>query len=291
MSIQERTMRVYMMTDLEGVAGVIDSLNWCHAESPYYPQARDLLTGEVNAAIEGFLEAGATDILVADGHGPGAINPSLLHANAALARNWLPGRPYPFSLDERPFDVAAWIGQHPKAGTVGGHLCHTGNMGVRDASINGRSVGELGRVAMCAAELGVRAIFATGCEAFTREAQDLAPGIETVAVKRGVQTEPGHHLPKDAYARHNTAAVHLSPVEARRRIRDGAARALARARKEDFGRLPLAPPYEEVIVLRSDAVNPPRISRHSHPASVIELLNVSREFKPIAGLDPMKAIG
>jgi len=267
-------MRVYIMTDLEGVAGVLDSENWCLKDSRYYEQAKQLLTEEVNAAVEGFVAGGATDVLVADGHGWGGINPLLLHPAARLARNWPEGCPYPFSLDSDRFDVAAWVGQHPKAGTVGGHLTHTGSMEVRELRVNGVSMGEFGEIALCAAELGVRCVFASGCEAFTREAAQFIPGIETVAVKRGTQTSPGHNLSATAYRRHNIAAIHLSPEEARLRIRTGAKRALERARTEDFGRVPLPKaPYEMIVVMRASDSRPARVLRRRHPSSVIGLLN------------------
>jgi len=86
-------MRIYIMTDLEGVCGVTDFDNWCGPEGRYYEAARELLTGEVNAAVEGFLAAGAREILVADGHGCGAIDLRRLHPAASLARNW--NRPPP----------------------------------------------------------------------------------------------------------------------------------------------------------------------------------------------------
>ena len=76
-------MRVYIVTDLEGVAGVHDIENWCEPASPNYARAKELLTLEVNAAIAGFRAAGATDILVADGHGCGGI------ANRALSFGWV----------------------------------------------------------------------------------------------------------------------------------------------------------------------------------------------------------
>ena len=279
-------MRVYIMTDLEGVAGVLDSVNWCLPDSRYFDKAKGLLTREVNAAIEGFAEGGGTEFLVADGHGPGAIDPDLLHPKAELARNWPAGKAYPFSVDDT-FDVAAWVGQHPKAGTVRGHLCHTGNMGVRDLSINGVSIGEFGEMALCAGELGVRTIFASGCEAFTQEAREFVPGVETVAVKRGSQTEPGHNVPAVAYRRHNASAVHLAPEEARARIRAGAQKAIERAQAEDFGLVKMDPPYRRVTVFRSDEMNPPRIRRDEHPSSVIELCNSSGPLEPI-DMDPMQ---
>lgn len=267
-------MRVYIMTDLEGVAGVLDSENWCHKDSRYFDAAKELLTREVNAAVEGFVAAGATEVLVADGHGWGGIVPSLLHPRAELAAHWPEGRAYPFAMDSRPFDVAAWVGQHPKAGTPEGHLCHTGSMDVRELRVNNRSMGEFGEIALCAAELGIRCILAAGCEAFTREAAGFVPGIETVAVKRGVQTDPGHSLSATAYRRHNAAAIHLAPEEARRRIAVGAQRALERARAEPIGRVAMPPaPYEAVMVMRAGDAVPARVFQRRHECSVIAMLN------------------
>ena len=47
---------------------------------------------------------------------------------------------------------------------------------------NGRPMGEFGECAVCASQLGLRTIFGSGDLAFTKEAQALVPGIETVAV-------------------------------------------------------------------------------------------------------------
>ena len=66
-------MRVYLMTDLEGVAGVQNSLEWTRPGQYWYDLARQLLTQEANAAVAGFIAAGADEVLVADGHGPGAV--------------------------------------------------------------------------------------------------------------------------------------------------------------------------------------------------------------------------
>ena len=102
--------KVFIMTDMEGVAGVLDFDNWCTPESRYYDLGKEFLTLEVNAAIEGFARGGATEFLVADGHGHGGINPKLLDPRAELARSWAP-HSYPFSL-EKGFAFAAWVGQH-----------------------------------------------------------------------------------------------------------------------------------------------------------------------------------
>ena len=63
-------VKVYIVTNLEGVAGVVHS-SQVQPGSPFYEEARRLLTGEVNAAIAGALRGGATEVVVNDGMGAG----------------------------------------------------------------------------------------------------------------------------------------------------------------------------------------------------------------------------
>ena len=56
-------MRIFLMTDLEAVAGVIDFENWCTPQSRYNDQAKELLTEEVNAAIDGFFRADVIEVM------------------------------------------------------------------------------------------------------------------------------------------------------------------------------------------------------------------------------------
>jgi D-amino peptidase len=273
-------MKLYIMTDLEGVAGVLNFDDWTGPGKPYYDTAKELLTAEVNAAIEGFFAGGATNILVSDGHGPGAIDIRRLDPRVLLLRGWGEG-PWPLCLDTS-FDAVAFVGQHAKAGTEYGHLAHTQWLGCLDLSINGVSIGEFGQLAMCASELGVRTLFGSGDAAFTEEAKALVPGIETVAVKRGVKPGRGDELTEEEYGRFTSSAVHIHPNEARRLIRDGAERAIRRAQGEDFGIIPLEPPFERVMKVRASADRPQKtISRATHPTSVIAAMNMSDEPAPL----------
>lgn len=137
-------MRIYLVTDLEGVCGVMNFRDWCTPESRYYEEAKRLLTAEVNAAVDGFLAGGAAEITVVDGHGYGGLCSGLLHPATELMRGW-PGQ-WPFLMDERKYDATAWVGQHAKAGTPFAHLAHTGAFACRDERINDMSVGEFGRM-------------------------------------------------------------------------------------------------------------------------------------------------
>lgn len=275
-----RGKRVYIMTDMEGVAGVLDSENWCKPEGRYYDLGKEFLTAEVNAAIEGFARGGATEFLVADGHGHGGINPKLLDRRAELARNWSPP-PYPFSLD-RSFGYAAWVGQHAMSRTENAHIAHTGSFGAFETTINGTPVGEFGEMALCATQLGVRVIFGSGDLAFTKEAQALVPGIETVAVKRGTTPGRGDECDRDAYAKRNLAAIHCQPGRARKMIAAAAERAIRRAKANaGFGLLTLKPPFERVTILRSQGKQPRLIGRSSHPSDGIALMNAPMKYETV----------
>lgn len=273
-----RGRSVFIMTDMEGVAGVIDCENWCNPESRYYELGREFLTLEVNAAIEGFARAGITDFLVVDGHGAGAIHPKLLDPRADLARNW-PPQPYPFYMD-KGMDFIAWIGQHAMSRTEYAHIAHTGSFASFENTINGTPVGEFGEVAVCASQLGIRSIFAAGDLALTKEAQAFMPGIETVAVKRGMMPGRGDECTSEAYAKRNLAAIHHQPERARQMIREGAERAVRRAQSEgNFGLISLKPPFERIMKFRPSATQPrATIARATHPDDVIALLNAPLKF-------------
>lgn len=272
-------MKVYIMTDLEGCAGVINREDWVLKDSMYYEDAKLLLTEEVNAAIEGLYQAGATDILVADGHGYGAINFLKLDPRVRLIRGF-PG-PFPFGLDES-FDCMCHIGQHAKASTEKAHICHTGNQYTIDRAINGVSVGEFGEMVYCAAEMNVTAIFGSGDLAFTKEAEDFVEGIVTVSVKEGLI--PGKGLDKtfEETCNRNHAAIHIHPFKARELIRLGAYTALRKFIEgtETFKlKKPIQAPYECITRYRASKDRPAFTTIQRNESSVIALLNSSGERK------------
>jgi len=246
-------MKVYMMTDIEGVAGVMNSVDWALATGRYNEKGKEFLTREVNAAIDGLCAAGATEIVIQDGHGSGAINMDLLDPRAKLQRGWdtSGGGAYPFGMNDS-FDVMVYVGQHPKAGTEYGHLCHTGSMNVIDKTVNGISIGEFGEGVFLANTFGITPIFASGCLAFTKEAEALVPGIVTVAVKEGVMSGSGDECTADAYRLRNAGAIHLQPQKARELIREGAFKALMKYREDpaSFQPTKISAPYSQKVIYR-----------------------------------------
>lgn len=282
-------MRIYIFVDLEGVCGVRDFEEWEKPGAYYHDMARELATAEVNAAIEGFTAGGASYILVMEGHGPGVIDISGLDPRAELLRGPAPG--IPRGMEDESFDALAFVGMHAKSRTPYSHLTHTTSSHVLEVSVNGVAIGELGKYALCASELGVRTIFAAGEQALAEEAQALFPGIETVAVKRGTVQGRGDECTFEQYRRHPLGAIHLHPQKARALIREGAQRAVERAATEGFGIVRLEPPYERVAVFRGTDADPQRTySIERHETSLIELMRMPYDKKPVASDEQLRGL-
>lgn len=289
MDAEEACKRVYIETDLEGVAGVRDFEEWASPGARYYDLARELLTLEINAAIEGLCERGASYVMVADSHGPGAVDITNLDPRADLMRwNWR--QPWPHCMQDG-FDYLVFVGQHAKSRTPLSNMAHTGNCSVLERSVNGFAIGEFGNVSMCASELGIRTIFASGELALTKETQELIPGIETVGVKRGLREGRGDDCTAEQYRLRNPGAIHTHPVRARQMIREGALRAIRRAKTESFGRIPLTPAFRIITIMRPTAENPQRtFTIQEHSTSFIAAMNQPRIVQTVESGEHLQAL-
>jgi D-amino peptidase len=191
-------MRVYIMTDLEGISGIFD-IAYMDTKSDYYRSARSLLVGDTNAAIAGCFDAGANEVVVNDGHfrGNNFVTQELdPRAKLDKARN-----PWTGILDES-FDASLFVGVHAKAGTQNAFLDHTMSPeSWFDYSINGRSVGEIGMWATMAGHLKVPLVYVCGDRAACAEAQALVPGLVATPVKTGLGRNQAYGLhPEEAHA-------------------------------------------------------------------------------------------
>jgi len=179
-------MKIFMMTDLEGVAGVTSFTSQAYADGKYYEQSKQLLTAEVNAAVAAMVAEGVTDVLVLDAHGPGGINYADIKPPARLMH----GRPIQIQktmVCVQQFDACVMIGQHAMAGTADGDMNHTQSSASVDYyKLNGRPIGETAQFALYVGAYGKPMIFLSGDEAACREVRELIPGVTTAAVKEGL---------------------------------------------------------------------------------------------------------
>src|SRR5437762_7414654 len=117
-------MKVYVSADLEGISGVVSGAE-ADPLTPEWARTRRLMMGEVNAAIEGALEAGATEILVNDSH---SSMKNLILEDLHPAATLLSGSVKPYSMMaglDASYEAAFFIGYHARAGPSPAIIDHT----------------------------------------------------------------------------------------------------------------------------------------------------------------------
>ena len=188
-----KPVKIIMTTDMEGVDGVFDWKLQCIPNvSPRWEESRKLLTGEINAAVDGLLEGGATEVVVWDGHHDGENLSSLdIHPQARLLTGL--GNTTAFELDPS-FAAHIFIGQHAMAGVETGVISHTESFEVKNLWVNNKLVGEIGLEVMHAASFGIPTIMLAGDTAACKELLDLVPQAECAEVKSGVSRTAGFTL-------------------------------------------------------------------------------------------------
>ncbi len=186
-----RTMRYFLLTDLEGPAGVCTWSQTREGDGPDKLAAMRLLTGEVNAVVAGILDTDANaEILAWDGHGTRGLLPELLHPRATFLPNSSPLREH---LSDG-VSALYFIGQHAMAGTENAPLCHTYNSRtIAACHLNDRPVGEFGCRAAMAGERGIPAVYLSGDDKAVAEALALIPDLITVTTKVGLGINTARH--------------------------------------------------------------------------------------------------
>ena len=205
-------MRILIAADMEGISGVV---HWDHVDSQHkeYARFRKLMTGDVNAAIEGAFEGGAEEVIVADGHGSGRnILVEELDPRARLNS----GSPSPFAMVQgvdTGIDAAMFVGYHARVGSTNAILDHTwSSTCVANVWLNGKPVGEIGWNSSVCGHFGAPVIMISGDQTACAEAKALiGDALQTAVVKQ---------------ARGRMAAECLPPEVSGQKIREAAARAV-----------------------------------------------------------------
>lgn len=273
-------MKILISADMEGTAGIVDrphtaipdrgGLTGVQQNAAEYDWARRLMTEEVNAAVAGAFEGGATEVWVTDAHGSMRnLLPLALHREA----RYVSGSPKTLCMMEgldETFGAVMFTGYHGKAGTPASVLAHTYIGLIQDVRINGTSVGEYGINAALAGHFRVPVVLVTGDNTVVEQARGLlGEDLIGVEVKRGLST---------------FAAVHLHPEKARDAIRAGAAEAVQRARASRVRPfLPQAPIRLDIDVVSPDiadlAALPPGVARTGPRSVAYEEQDMLRVFR------------
>ena len=177
-------MKILIATDMEGITGVTtwDHVTPGHAE---YSRFRRLMTHDVNAAIRGVVEAGADEVVVADGHWNGSnILVEELDPRARLNT----GSPSPLSMMQgigEDVDGVIFLGYHARNGTPRAILDHTwSSKTVANIWLNEMLTGEYGLNAAVAGYFGVPIIMVTGDQTACAQVDELLGDVEKAVVKQ-----------------------------------------------------------------------------------------------------------
>lgn len=212
-------MKIYVVCDLEGTAGVVDFKPQCMEDGRYYQQAIRMATHELNALVYGAIQGGATEIYAWPGHGafPGGIDIELLHPECRLVMHAGDGGPVGY---DDSFDAMFLYGLHAMAGAENGVLAHSFTPILENVWLNGHKIGEIAMNMVGFGEVGVPSVFVSGDQAAIDEARALVPEIEGAVVKWGLEEK------EKLGALSVRKAVSLSPEKAREVIQESARRAM-----------------------------------------------------------------
>lgn len=215
-------MKVYLSSDMEGTAGIVD-WDQCTAEGRDYARFVSLLTDEINAAIEGAVEGGATEFVVNDSHSAmHNLDPRALSSGARL----ISGRYKPMYMMEgldSSFDAVFLVSYHGSMGAERAVLSHTySSRAIAEVWIDDRIAGEAAINALVASAYGVPIVLVTGDQTTEIETRPFCPDARFAVVKDSISRFAANSL-------HPSEACALIRREARLAV-EGA----ASARQRDF---------------------------------------------------------
>ena len=214
-------MKVFISIAMEGCSGIV-SRQETAPTGDFYKEARHWMCWDANAAIEGCLEAGATDIVVYGSTNGMEIPWDQIHPKAKLMRSDVNVSSFSFyglaGLDET-FDVVFFLGQHASHGDPKGVISNSLVRPFRDVHINGQRVGEVEIWTALAGHFGVPVGLLTGDDVICEHAKSWLPQIETAVVKyaidtyaaRCLPTDEAHKLIREAACRATKAVPQLNP--------------------------------------------------------------------------------
>jgi D-amino peptidase len=198
-------MKIFISADIEGVAGVVIPQHGAPG-NPEYERARRLMTQEVNAAIAGAFEGGATEVLVNDSHRP-MVNllPEELDPRAEL----ILGRPKPggmFAGLTKDHAGAFCPGYHSGAGRHG-ILSHTvSGFAYAGIRINGIDCAEAILYGAYAGSFGVPVLMLSGDDQLQAQCRAHFPEAKFAVVKQALSQRAARTLAPEA-ARIRVAAT------------------------------------------------------------------------------------
>ena len=179
-----KSSRYFISVDIEGITGVCAD-SFASKTGRNYDQARRYMASDVNAVIEGILQADPqAEIVVRDGHGSSSnLDLAQLHPRASLIQGWGTSMNMMEGLDSS-FRGAFLVGYHGGASNQTAVLAHTFLGGFAEIRVNGQVINETGISAFCAQAVGVPILMVSGDDQACREAETQIAKVKCATVKQ-----------------------------------------------------------------------------------------------------------
>lgn len=207
-------MKLYIVADMEGIAGVVSAEEISTAPTWEQEQARRQFTNEVAVVCQGALDAGAEEIYVNDFHGNGRnLMMDKLPSQVMLVRGGF--RPTAgFDLLDQSFGGLVLLGAHTRSGSLTGVIPHTYSPKLQ-FEIFGQPVGEFDLLALIAGEKKVPTILISGDDKTIEQASTNLPSTIGVITKWAIGT-------RGAMCLHPGQVLTLLKEEIRRAVKNAA---------------------------------------------------------------------
>lgn len=212
-------LKILVYYDMEGISGFND-LNGLRYGNAEYAPARELLTNDVNAVIDGLFAGGADEVDVVDAHGSRNPNPDILldkmDSRAKMFFKDTYYAPYIDLAEQEQYDAVAVVCMHSRT-DGGGFANHTYSIGT-DWIMNGRAINETEIIACSWGRVDVPVIFASGDDKLKTELEYL-DWIEYVTVKYAkspmdAELRPVEEVHTEMRAKAKRAVENLSKAKA-----------------------------------------------------------------------------
>ena len=182
----QRPIKVLISVDMEGITGVATS-EQLGPGGFEYQRAREFMTGDALAAIEGARAAGATEFVIADSHGN---MQNLLIDKFPPDVRIIRGSPRPLSMMQgidSSFSAVMFIGYHSATTNPAGVRAHTISSATFAAvELNGVPQAESSLSSAVAGHFGVPVVMISGDDQAVAEARALLGDVEGAVVKQSL---------------------------------------------------------------------------------------------------------
>ncbi len=211
LAAQPPGVKILLLYDMEGVTGATDFKHTTVAHPAEYAEGRRSLTADVNAAIAGLKEGGATEIVVVDGHGSGnSSGPDVLEDElVAPAKMHYRDTPFDIYMDsyDHSFDAIVAVAMHAGAGNRVGFLSHTYTLHDVEYRVNGAPFNESMILAAGAARLKIPLVMVSGDDQLEKEIRRNLPWVRYATVKHAVDRSGAESVDRAEASRRIEAAA------------------------------------------------------------------------------------